>query len=102
MSGLFKGGSRRPTRHGDPDNAVAGYLEQLHQADVSGAAPPPAALNGLGDAYLDKEDPDSAADYWRQAAEAYAREGMHSSAIACLQKVRRHAPDPHRPLRAAR
>ncbi len=93
MCPLWKSGSTRPTRHGDPDEAVARYLEQLHQADVAGAPAPPAALNGLGDAYLDKDDSQAAADYWRQAAEAYAREGMHASAVACLKKIRRHVPD---------
>lgn len=93
MNPFWKGKSSRPTRHGEPDEAVARYLEQLHQADVAGAPPPPAALYGLGDAYLDKEDPQAAADYWRQAAEAYAREGMHANSVACLKKIRRHSAD---------
>ena len=61
-------------RHGDPDEAIARYLEELRQASVQGAAPPAASLNGLGDAYLDKGDLDSAVDHYRQSAEAYARE----------------------------
>ncbi|MBW3660370.1 MAG: soluble NSF attachment family protein [Gemmatimonadetes bacterium] len=93
MPSFWKKESERPTRHGDPDEAVAKYLEQLHQADVAGASPPASALNGLGDAYLDKGDVVSAVDYYKQAAEAYAAEGMHTNAIACLKKVRRHAPD---------
>ncbi len=93
MSPFWNKESRKPTRHGDPDEAIARYLEQIHQADVAGASPPASALNGLGDAYLDKNDVASAVDYYRQAAEIYAREGMHTNAIACLKKVRRHAVD---------
>lgn len=93
MTPFWKKGSEKPTRHGDPDEAVARYLEQLHQADVAGASPPASALNGLGDAYLDKGDVASAVDHYRQAAEVYAREGMHTNAIACLKKVRRHADE---------
>lgn len=79
-------------RHEDPDEAIARYLEDLRQADVLGTAPPAAALNGLGDAYLDKGDSASAADYYRQSGEAYAREGMYDNAIACCKKIRRYAP----------
>lgn len=93
MSRFWNKESEKPTRHRDPDEAVARYLDQLHQADVAGASPPASALNGLGDAYLDKGDLASAVDYYRQAAEEYAREGMHTNAIACLKKVRRHAAD---------
>ena len=93
MSSFWKKSTGKPTRHTDPDEAIARYLEKLHQADVAGASPPASALNGLGDAYLDKDDVASAVDYYRQAAEIYAREGMHTNAIACLKKVRRHAVD---------
>lgn len=79
-------------RHGNPDEAIARYLEELRQANVQGAGPPAASLNGLGDAYLDKGDLDSAVDHYRQSAEAYAREGMYDNAIACCKKIRRYAP----------
>ncbi|HET9334767.1 MAG TPA: tetratricopeptide repeat protein [Gemmatimonadota bacterium] len=79
-------------RHGNPDEAIARYLEELRQANVQGAAPPAASLNGLGDAYLDKGDLDSAVDHYRQSAEAYAREGMYDNAIACCKKIQRYAP----------
>jgi len=84
---------RGPTRHGDPDEAIARYLEELRQASVQGALQPASALNGLGDAYLDKGDLDSAIDHYRQSAEAYAREGMYDNAIACCKKIRRYAPE---------
>lgn len=84
--------TRGVARHGDPDEAIARYLEELRQASVQGAAPPAASLNGLGDAYLDKGDLDSAVDHYRQSAEAYAREGMYDNAIACCKKIRRYAP----------
>lgn len=90
---LWKSIPRKPTRHADPDEAIARYLEQLRAADVAGNPPPAAALNGLGDAYLDKGDLASAVEHYRQAAEAYSAEGMPSSAIACVKKIRRHAPD---------
>ena len=79
-------------RHGNPDEAIARYLEELRQANVQGAGPPAASLNGLGDAYLDKGDLDSAVDHYRQSAEAYAHEGMYDNAIACCKKIRRYAP----------
>ncbi|HUP00723.1 MAG TPA: hypothetical protein VM737_04280 [Gemmatimonadota bacterium] len=93
MSALWKDRSSRPLRHEDPDDAIAGYMERLRQADVSGTPPPPSALNGLGDAYLDKDDVQSAIDYYRQAAEAYAQAGLHDNAIACCRKILRHAAE---------
>jgi tetratricopeptide (TPR) repeat protein len=84
---------RSPARHENPDDAIARYLEELRQADVQGTAQPASALNGLGDAYLDKGDLMSAVDHYRQSAEAYAREGMYDNAIACCKKIRRYAPD---------
>jgi len=82
-----------PARHQDPDAAMGEYMERIRQAEVSGAPPPAAALNGLGDVYLDREDIVTAVDYYRQAAEAYASEGMHDNAIACCKKVQRYRPD---------
>jgi tetratricopeptide (TPR) repeat protein len=93
MTPFWKKSSPTPSRHADPDAAIAAYLEELHQAEVAGAATPAAALNGLGDAYLDRGDAISAIDYFRQAAEVYEREGMHDNAIACCRKIRRYAPD---------
>ncbi|MDX1623770.1 MAG: hypothetical protein R3199_07295 [Gemmatimonadota bacterium] len=92
MTPFWKKDTGEPSRHAEPDEAVAGYLDRLHEADASGNEPPAGVLNGLGDAYLDKGDIASAVDYWRQAAEAYAREGMHDNAIACCKKIRRNAP----------
>ncbi|HYO47466.1 MAG TPA: hypothetical protein VEY33_12345, partial [Gemmatimonadota bacterium] len=89
----FKKNRRSPARHEDPDEAIARYLEELRQADVQGTAQPASALNGLGDAYLDKGDLMSAVDHYRQSAEAYAREGMYDNAIACCKKIRRYAPE---------
>ena len=89
----FNKEKRGAGRHEHPDEAIARYLEELRQADVLGTAQPATALNGLGDAYLDKGDTASAADYYRQSAEAYAREGMYDNAIACCKKIRRYAPD---------
>jgi len=88
--------SAGPTRHVDPDGAIASYLEELRQAEVAGAPTPASALNGLGDAHLDKGDVLSAVDYYRQAAEVYEGEGMHDNAIACCRKILRHAPDDDR------
>jgi tetratricopeptide (TPR) repeat protein len=88
----YKKETRGAARHGDTDEAIARYLEELRQASVQGAAPPATSLNGLGDAYLDKGDLDSAVDHYRQSAEAYAREGMYDNAIACCKKIRRYAP----------
>lgn len=82
-----------PARHEDPDAAMVEYTERLRQAEVSGAPPPAAALNGLGDVYLDREDIVTAVDYYRQAAEVYANEDMHDNAIACCKKVQRYRPD---------
>ncbi|HET6360879.1 MAG TPA: tetratricopeptide repeat protein [Gemmatimonadota bacterium] len=95
MNGLswFKKEKHAAARHENPDDAIARYLEELRQADVQGIAQPASALNGLGDAYLDKGDIQSAVDHYRQSAEAYAREGMYDNAIACCKKIRRYAPE---------
>jgi tetratricopeptide (TPR) repeat protein len=89
----FKKEKHAASRHENPDDAIARYLEELRQADVQGIAQPASALNGLGDAYLDKGDIHSAVDHYRQAAEAYAREGMYDNAIACCKKIRRYASE---------
>ncbi|HJU87405.1 MAG TPA: tetratricopeptide repeat protein [Gemmatimonadota bacterium] len=89
----FKKEKHAAARHENPDDAIARYLEELRQADVQGIAQPASALNGLGDAYLDKGDIHSAVDHYRQSAEAYAREGMYDNAIACCKKIRRYAPE---------
>ncbi|HET6616475.1 MAG TPA: hypothetical protein VFH69_01555 [Gemmatimonadota bacterium] len=89
----FKKDKRGPARHENPDEAIARYLEELRQADVQGTAQPGSALNGLGDAYLDKGDLESAVEHFRQSAEAFAREGMYDNAIACGKKIRRYAPE---------
>lgn len=89
----FKKDKRGPARHENPDEAIARYLEELRQADVQGTAQPGSALNGLGDAYLDKGDLQSAVEHFRQSAEAFAREGMYDNAIACCKKIRRYAPE---------
>jgi tetratricopeptide (TPR) repeat protein len=89
----FKKEKHASARHENPDDAIARYLEELRQADVQGIAQPASALNGLGDAYLDKGDIHSAVDHYRQSAEAYAREGMYDNAIACCKKIRRYAPE---------
>ncbi len=89
----FKKEKHAASRHENPDDAIARYLEELRQADVQGIAQPASALNGLGDAYLDKGDIHSAVDHYRQSAEAYAREGMYDNAIACCKKIRRYAPE---------
>jgi tetratricopeptide (TPR) repeat protein len=93
MSAIWKDKRDRPSRHPDADAAIAEYLEQLRQADISGTRPPAGALNGLGDAHLDTDDVASAVEYYRQAAEAYAEDGRLNHAIACCQKIRRYAPD---------
>lgn len=93
MSSLWKKRSESSQRHPEPDAAIADYMGRLQRAEVAGAPPPPSALNGLGDAYLDKEDIEAAIDSFRQAAEAYARAGLHNNAIACCRKIRRHVPD---------
>ncbi len=89
----FKKEKHAASRHENPDDAIARYLEELRQADVQGVAQPASALNGLCDAYLDKGDLHSAVDHYRQSAEAYAREGMYDNAIACCKKIRRYAPE---------
>jgi tetratricopeptide (TPR) repeat protein len=103
MTGLWKNRPSKSQRHQDPDGAIAGYLERLRLADLAGTPAPPSILNGLGDAYLDKEQIDAAIDYYRQAAEAYGAAGLHDNAIACCRKIRRHAPyDPNVALLLAR
>ncbi len=93
MTAIWKNRPDLPLRHPDPDAAIADYLGRLQRAEVAGQTPPPSVLNGLGDAHLDKGDVESAVDYYRQAAEAYAQTGLYDNAIACCRKIRRHAPD---------
>lgn len=89
MSGLWQRGGNRPSRHLDPSAALSRYLEAIRRAEVTGLAPPPAALNGLGDAYLDLGDVTLAAEHHLQAAEGFAAEGLYDNAIACCRKVLR-------------
>ncbi|MGH7549226.1 MAG: tetratricopeptide repeat protein [Gemmatimonadota bacterium] len=66
-------------------------MEAIRRAEVAGLAPPPAALNGLGDAYLDLGDETLAGDHHLQAAEGFAAEGLYDNAIACCRKVLRRS-----------
>lgn len=93
MSPVWNRGPEPPVRHADPDRAVAGYREAIRRAEASGGSPPAAALNGLGDAYLDLGDPVLAADHHLRAAEAYAADALWNNAVACCRKVLRGAPD---------
>lgn len=93
MNPVWNRGAEPPARHADPDRAVAAYREAIRRAEASGAPAPAAALNGLGDAYLDLGDPALAADHHLGAAEAYAAEALWNNAVACCRKVLRGAPD---------
>lgn len=89
MSPLWYRRMKRPSRHPDPETALSGYMEAIRGARVAGLAPPPAALNGLGDAYLDLGDEALADDHYLQAADGYAAQALHDNAIACCRKVLR-------------
>ncbi|MGH7564191.1 MAG: tetratricopeptide repeat protein, partial [Gemmatimonadota bacterium] len=91
MSGLWHRGGNRPSRHLDPNAALSSYMETIRRAEVAGLAPPPAALNGLGDAYLDLGDETLAGEHHLQAAEGFAAEGLYDNAIACCRKVLRRS-----------
>ena len=93
MSAVWHRGKEPPVRHLDPDQAVARYLEAIRRAEVAGSPPPPAALNALGDAYVDLGDGALAGDHHLQAAEAYAAESLWDNAVACCRKVLRREPD---------
>jgi tetratricopeptide (TPR) repeat protein len=60
---------------------------------VAGSPPPAAALNALGDAYVDLGDARLASDHHLQAAEAYAADSLWDNAVACCWKVLRREPD---------
>ncbi len=93
MTSFWKKSRREPTRHDDPDLAIERYQAEIEAAERAGTGPPPAALNAIGDAFLDKGDPVAAAERFRRAAEAYAGQGLHANAIACARKVRRYLPE---------
>jgi tetratricopeptide (TPR) repeat protein len=93
MSAFWHRGKEPPARHADPDHAVARYLEAIRRAEVAGSPAPAAALNALGDAYVDLGDGTLAADHHVQAAEAYAAESLWDNAVACCRKVLRREPD---------
>ncbi len=93
MSAVWHRGEEPPARHADPDQAVARYLAAIRRAEVAGSPPPAAALNALGDAYVDLGDGTLAGDHHLQAAEAYAAESLWDNAVACCRKVLRRDPE---------
>lgn len=93
MSPVWHRPERPPVRHTDPTGAVARYLEVIRRAEAAGSPPPAAALNGLGDAYLDLGESTQAGDHHLQAAEAYAADSLWDNAVACCRKVLRREPD---------
>lgn len=93
MSPVWHRREESPTRHADPRGAVARYREAIRWAEATGAPPPAAALNGLGDAYLDLGDGTLASDQHLQAALAYAGESLWDNAVACCRKILRRVPD---------
>lgn len=91
VSALRHRGPRRPSRHADPRTALSGYLEAIRSGEAAGLPPPPAALNGMGDAHLDLGDEAQADACYLRAADAYAAEGLHDNAIACCRKILRRS-----------
>lgn len=93
MSPVWHRREEPPVRHLDPAGAAARYREAIRRAEAAGSPPPAAALNGLGDAYLDLGDGTLASDHHLQAAEAYASDALWDNAVACCRKVLRRQPD---------
>lgn len=93
MSRVWNRPQEPPVRHTDPTRAVARYQETIRRAEAAGSPPPAAALNGLGDAFLDLGDGTLAGDHHLRAAEAYAADALWDSAVACCRKVLRREPD---------
>lgn len=98
MSALWPRRERRPARYLDPRKALSDHGEAVRRAEAAGLPPPAAALNGLGDAYLDLGEEELAGDHHLRAAEGYAAEALYDNAIACCRKVLRRAGHPRAAL----
>jgi tetratricopeptide (TPR) repeat protein len=89
----FKNEARKAEQRSDWARAIELYKSAIRLEDERGAGVDVGVYNRVGDLYLRQGDNPAAVEYYEQAADRYAANGLHTSAIALCNKILRIAPD---------
>jgi tetratricopeptide (TPR) repeat protein len=85
--------ARREEAAGDYEQASRLYLEALSAMDEGGNLSDPSLLVRVADLEYRQDDRESALDYYLQAVDEYADQGLITNAIAVCNKILRVFPD---------
>lgn len=89
----LKNEARRAEQRSDWARAIELYKSAMRLQEEHGAGSDVGIYNRVGDLYLKQGDSASAVEFYEQAADRYALNGLHTSAIALCNKILRIAPD---------
>ncbi len=89
----LKNEARRAEQRSDWARAIELYKSAMRLQEEHGAGSDVGIYNRVGDLYLRQGDSASAVEFYEQAADRYALNGLHTSAIALCNKILRIAPD---------
>lgn len=89
----LKNEARRAEQRSDWARAIELYKSAIRLEEEHGLGSDVGVYNRVGDLYLRQGDTAAAVEYYEQAADRYAANGLHSSAIALCNKILRIAPD---------
>ncbi len=89
----FKNEARKAEQRSDWARAIELYKSAIRIEDERGTGADVGVYNRVGDLYLRQGDTAAAVEYYEQAADRYAANGLQTSAIALCNKILRIAPD---------
>ena len=89
----LKNEARRAEQRSDWARAIELYKSAIRLEEEHGSGSDVGVYNRVGDLYLRQGDTAAAVEYYEQAADRYATNGLHTSAIALCNKILRIAPD---------
>ncbi len=91
----LKNEARRAEQKSDWARAIELYKSVIRMDEDRESGADVGVYNRVGDLYLRMGDMKAAVEYYEQAADLYAANGLHTSAIALCNKILRIAPDRH-------
>lgn len=91
----LKNEARRAEQKSDWGRAIELYKSVIRMDEDRESGADVGVYNRIGDLYLRMGDMAAAVEYYEQAADLYAANGLHTSAIALCNKILRIAPDRH-------
>jgi tetratricopeptide (TPR) repeat protein len=89
----LKNEARRAEHRSDWARAIELYKSAIRLEEEHGLGSDVGVYNRVGDLYLRQGDTAAAVEYYEQAADRYATNGLHTSAIALCNKILRISPE---------